>query len=46
MSSSLGLLGLEIFGSDFDIRCGLVGIGNRSNREVGTLEGLNFGTAY
>jgi len=31
-----GLLGFEIFGSDLDIRCGLVGIGNRSNREVGT----------
>ena len=36
MSSNLGLLGLETFGSDFDIRCGLVGIGYRSNREVGT----------
>jgi len=36
MSSNLGLLGLEIFGSDFDIRCDLVGIGKRSKREVGT----------
>lgn len=42
----LGLFGLEIFGSDFDIRCGLVGIGNRSDHEVSTTRGLKLRTAY